>query len=98
MGNVQTDKHGLTLGDHTKLRIFKYVVVTPEFEVDLQRNISKVLIIPRLHELRRHGADIEEPFFDIAGVFDAVVESSVSRWEDYKQELRGGLFGLCMKR
>lgn len=79
MGHIHTHDHGLVLVDDTESCVVDQLINTAKLEIELERDIGKVLLLS-LGEFRTHHADCMDAEFDIANVLDSIIQECVCDW------------------
>ena len=99
MGDIQSNNHRFSFTDDTEFRRIEGLVDTSSLQVELQRNVSEVLLLPlSLHEFACDDANRVETSLRIGSGLDRVVDWHIIIGQDAHDESGPVLTGVHLSK
>src|SRR5213075_3183327 len=87
MGNVNAHYHGFAFSDNAKFGRIQSLISPAKFEVELERYISKILIISVLCKLGSNDTDITQSPLDVANKLDLAIDRRVIIGQNHEKQI-----------
>ena len=85
MSNIDADDHGLAFRYNTEFLVIQELISSTKFQVEFQRHIGEILVVPILGKFGTDDADVSKTQFDVTYELDAVVDGCINIGQDHKK-------------